>query len=189
MAATSGDSAELFLNGKSLGLRKKKAGAEVANKDLNGDLRERFRLTWMDVRYEPGTLEVVAYKNGKEWARSKVETTGDPAKFSAEADRAVIRGDGRDLAYVTIAVRDAQGRVVPTASNPFKFSVRGNAELVGVCNGDPTDHASLKGCEMKAFAGLAQAIVRSRRGSAGTTAELVVDGGELGTQVVKIALE
>ena len=186
---TSGDSAELFLNGKSLGLRKKKAGAEVANKDLNGDLRERFRLTWMDVRYEPGTLEVVAYKNGKEWARSKVETTGAPAKFSAEADRAVIRGDGRDLAYVTIAVRDAQGRVVPTASNPFKFSVRGNAELVGVCNGDPTDHASLKGSEMKAFAGLAQAIVRSRRGSAGTTAELVVDGGELGTQVVKIALE
>ena len=86
-------------------------------------------------------------------------------------------------------MRDAQGRVVPTASNPFKFSVRGNAELVGVCNGDPTDHASLKGSEMKAFAGLAQAIVRSRRGSAGTTAELVVDGGELGTQVVKIALE
>ena len=182
---TSGDSAELFLNGKSLGKRAKKKGAKITNKDLNGDQRERFRLTWMDVKYEPGTLEVVAYKDGKEWARDKVETTGAPASFKAEADRAVIRGDGRDLSYITISVTDAQGRVVPTAKNLFKFSVRGNAEIVGVCNGDPTDHASMKGSEMKAFAGLAQVILRSKRGTTGE-AELVIDGGELGTQTLKI---
>ncbi|MBQ9759471.1 MAG: DUF4982 domain-containing protein, partial [Opitutales bacterium] len=182
---TSGDSAELFLNGKSLGKRAKKKGAKITNKDLNGDQRERFRLTWMDVKYEPGVLEVVAYKDGKEWARDKVETTGAPASFKAEADRSVIRGDGRDLSYITISVVDAQGRVVPTAKNPFKFSVRGNAEIVGVCNGDPTDHASMKGSEMKAFAGLAQVILRSKRGTTGE-AELVIDGGDLGTQTLKI---
>ncbi|MBP3301615.1 MAG: DUF4982 domain-containing protein [Opitutales bacterium] len=182
---TSGDSAELFLNGKSLGKRAKKKGAKITNKDLNGDQRERFRLTWMDVKYEPGVLEVVAYKDGKEWARDKVETTGVPAGFKAEADRSVIRGDGRDLSYITISVVDAQGRVVPTAKNPFRFSVRGNAEIVGVCNGDPTDHASMKGSEMKAFAGLAQVILRSKRGTTGE-AELVIDGGDLGTQTLKI---
>ncbi len=182
---TSGDSAELFLNGKSLGKRTKKKGAKITNKDLNGDQRERFRLTWMDVKYEPGTLEVVAYKNGKEWARDKVETTGAPAGFKAEADRATIRGDGRDLSYITISVTDAQGRVVPTAKNFFKFSVRGNAEIVGVCNGDPTDRLSMKGSEMRAFAGLAQVILRSKRGTTGE-AELTVDGGELGTQTLKI---
>ena len=182
---TSGDSAELFLNGKSLGKRTKKKGAKITNKDLNGDQRERFRLTWMDVKYEPGTLEVVAYKDGKEWARDKVETTGAPATFKAEADRSTIRGDGRDLSYITISVIDTKGRVVPTAKNPFKFSVRGNAEIVGVCNGDPTDHASMKGSEMKAFAGLAQVILRSKRGTTGE-AELVIDGGELGTKSLKI---
>ena len=182
---TSGDSAELFLNGKSLGKRTKKKGAKITNKDLNGDQRERFRLTWMDVKYEPGTLEVVAYKDGKEWARDKVETTGAPASFKAEADRSVIRGDGRDLSYITISVTDAQGRVVPTANNLFKFSVRGNAEIVGVCNGDPTDHASMKGSEMKAFSGLAQVILRSKRGTTGE-AELVIDGGELGNRTLKI---
>jgi len=183
---TSGDSAELFLNGKSLGKRAKKSGAKVVDKNLNGNLRERFRLTWMDVRYEPGTLEVVAYKDGKEWARDKVETTGVPAKFTLEADRANIRADGRDLAYITVAVRDDTGRIVPTATNAFKFSVRGNAEIVGVCNGDPTDRASLKGSEMKAFAGLAQVILRSKRGEAGT-AELVAESDSLGTQVLKIS--
>ena len=186
---TSGDEAELFLNGKSLGRRAMKKGAKITNKDLNGDQRERFRLTWMDVRYEPGTLEVVAYKNGVEWARDKVETTGVPAGFTLEADRAEIRGDGRDLSYVTISVRDAQGRVVPTANNLFKFSVRGNAaEIVGVCNGDPTDHASMKGREMKAFSGLAQVILRSKRGASGA-AELIADGGALGVHTLRIEVK
>ena len=186
---TSGDSAELFLNGKSLGKRTKKHKFPATDKNMNGDLRERFRLTWTDVVYEPGTLEVVAYKDGKEWARDKVETTGAPETFSVRADRSPIRGDGRDLAYVTVAVRDAQNRVVPTATTLFKFSVSGPAEIVGVCNGDPTDHASLKGSEMKAFAGLAQVIVRSKRGETGT-AELSVDGGaEFGTKTLKIEVK
>ncbi len=182
---TSGDSAELFLNGKSLGVRAKNQRAKLSGKDLNGGLRERFRLVWMDVVYEPGTLEVVAYKNGEEWARSKVETTGPAETFAVEADRETIDGDGRDLSYITISVRDAQGRIVPTATHLFKFSANGAAEIVGVCNGDPTDHRSLKGSEMPALAGLAQVVLRSKRNSAGT-AELTVDGGILGVKTLKI---
>lgn len=185
---TSGDSAELFLNGKSLGLRKKSPATRLKEKNFHKDLRERFRLTWMNVVYEPGTLEVVAYKNGKEWARDKVETTGAPEKFSLEADRDTIRGDGRDLSYITVAVRDAKDRIVPTADNAFKFSVSGAAEIVGVCNGDPTDRASLKGSEMKAFGGLAQVILRSKRGAKGT-AELVAEGSTLGTQKLVIEVK
>ena len=185
---TSGDSAELFLNGKSLGKRKKKTGAPLTGKDLNGDMRERFRLTWMDVKYAPGTLKVVAYKNGKKWAEDVVETTDAPAQIEATVDRDAILGDGRDLAYVTVRILDKKGRVVPTADNRLKFSVGGNAEIVGVCNGDPTDHDSMKGDSIRAFAGMAQVILRSKRDSAGK-ATLKISGGKLPAKSLDIKIE
>ncbi|MGN0834607.1 MAG: glycoside hydrolase family 2 TIM barrel-domain containing protein [Candidatus Spyradosoma sp.] len=185
---TNGDKAELFLNGKSLGKREKKPGAPLSGKDMNGDQRERFRLTWMNVKYEPGTLKVVAYKNGKKWAEDVVETTDAPAKFTAEADRTEILGDGRDLSYVKIAVTDAKGRVVPTASNKFKFSVTGPAEIVGVCNGSQTDHDSMKGTELKAFNGLVQVILRSKRDSSGK-ATLKISGEKIGTQTLDVTVK
>ncbi len=185
---TNGDKAELFLNGKSLGKREKKPGAPLSGKDMNGDLRERFRLTWMDVKYAPGTLKVVVYKNGKKWAEDVVETTDAPAKFAAEADRTEILGDGRDLSYVKIAVTDAKGRVVPTASNKFKFSVTGPAEIVGVCNGSQTDHDSMKGAELKAFNGLVQVILRSKRDSSGK-ATLKISGEKIGTQTLDVTVK
>ena len=185
---TNGDKAELFLNGKSLGKREKKPGAPLSGKDMNGDLRERFRLTWMDVKYAPGTLKVVVYKNGKKWAEDVVETTDAPAKFAAEADRTEILGDGRDLSYVKIAVTDAKGRVVPTASNKFKFSVTGPAEIVGVCNGSQTDHDSMKGTELKAFNGLVQVILRSKRDSSGK-ATLKISGEKIGTQTLDVTVK
>ena len=74
---TSGDEAELFLNGKSLG-RKKKGPYE-------------YRLRWDDVAYQPGALEVVAYRDGKEWANETVKTTGEPAKLLLSVDRSEIR--------------------------------------------------------------------------------------------------
>lgn len=174
---TSGDSAELFLNGKSLGRRSKNRKAPLSGKDMSGDLRERFRLVWMDVVYESGKLEVVAYKNGKEWARDVVETTGPVVSFVAKADRAVIAADGMDLAYIEIDTVDAKGRRVPTGNDRFTFETQGPFELVGVCNGDPTDHESLKGNTIKAFNGKAQAIVRSLRGSEGTGAVVITRGG------------
>lgn len=185
---TSGDSAELFLNGKSLGKRKKKSNASLTGKDLNGDMRERFRLTWMNVKYAPGTLKVVAYKNGKKWAEDTVETTDDASDMSVSVDRETILGDGRDLAYVTIVITDKKGRKVPTADNRLKFSVSGNAEIVGVCNGDPTDHDSMKGDTIKAFSGMAQVILRSKRDSSGK-ASLKISGGKLPSKTIEIKIE
>ncbi|HNU08303.1 MAG TPA: beta-galactosidase GalB, partial [Pyrinomonadaceae bacterium] len=96
---TSGDEAELFLNGKSLGRKKR------------GEFEYRFR--WDDVVYEPGELKVVAYKNGKKWAEDVVRTTGGASAISMEADRASIIADGRDLAFITVRINDKDGLMVP----------------------------------------------------------------------------
>ena len=73
---------------------------------------------WEDVKYTPGTLKVVAKKDGKIWATDTVTTTGKPAALTLKPDRNEIKGDGYDLSYVTVAVRDAQGRMVPRSKKP-----------------------------------------------------------------------
>ena len=96
---TSGDEAELFLNGRSLG-RKSKAQFE-------------YRLRWDDVRYEPGELRVVAYKNGREWATETIKTAGAAAKLLLTTDRSTIAGDGKDLSFVALTIADSEGRLRP----------------------------------------------------------------------------
>ena len=154
MVYTSGDEAELFLNGKSLG-RQKKGERE-------------YRLCWNDVRYEPGELKVIAYKNGEHWADAVVRTAGPAAALRLEADRNEIRADGSDLCFVTVKVVDARGDVVPNASQLVKFSVSGPGEIAGVDNGDATSLLPLQGREMKAFSGQCLIILRSRSGESGT---------------------
>ena len=148
---TSGDEAELFLNGKSLG--RKKMG------------QYEYRLHWDDVKYEPGELKVVAYKNGKQWAESVVKTTGEPERLEASADRSEIRADGKDLAFINVRVTDKNGLTVPTAKNPIKFEIEGNGELVATDNGDPTNFVPFPSHEREAFNGLALAIIRLKRGA------------------------
>jgi beta-galactosidase len=150
---TSGDEAELFLNGKSLG-RKKKGEAE-------------YRLRWDDAVYEPGELRVVAYKEGREWATDSVKTAGAAGRLLLEPDRATISGDGRDLSFVTLKVTDGEGRVVPRSMNLIRFEVEGPGEIVATDNGDPTDMTRFPSTERKAFNGLALVIVRARPGAQG----------------------
>lgn len=144
---TSGDEAELFLNGKSLG-RKKKGQYE-------------YRLRWDDVVYEPGELKVVAYKNGKEWATDVVQTTGPAAELTLAPDRAKIAADGKDLSYVTVTVADDKGRLVPRSKNHIKFDLEGPGEIVAVDNGDATSFEPFQAKERNAFNGLALVIVRA----------------------------
>ena len=151
---TSGDSAELFLNGKSLG-RKTRGQFE-------------YRLTWNDVKYAPGKLKVVAYKNGKRWATDTVETTGYAMKLALQPDRAIIHADGKDLSFVTVTVEDRKGRMVPDADNPVHFEISGPGEIVATDNGDATDLTSFPSHDRKAFNGLCLVIVRSEPGQAGT---------------------
>src|SRR5947207_4940486 len=115
---TSGDEAELFFNGKSLG--KKTRG------------KFQYRLHWDDVKYEPGELHVVAYKNGKQWAEDTVKTTGEPAKLALQPDRATIHADGSDLSYVTVTIGDKAGLMVPRSTNLVKFAIEGPGEIAAV---------------------------------------------------------
>ncbi len=151
---TSGDEAELFLNGKSLG-RKKKGEYE-------------YRLRWDDVVYQPGELEVIAYKNGIEWAADTVKTTGKAAQLELSADRSTIAADGADLSFVTVQVSDREGLLVPRSHNKVEFEIEGPGEIIAVGNGDPTSHESFQALERKAFNGLCLAVVRSEKGAAGT---------------------
>jgi beta-galactosidase len=161
---TSGDEAELFLNGKSLG-RKKKGKFE-------------YRIRWDDVVYQPGELKVVAYKNGHEWATDAIQTTGPAAKLSLEANRNKITADGQDLSYVTVKVLDKDSRVVPQADNSIHFDISGPGEIVATDNGDATDLASFQSHDRKAFNGLALVIVRSKAGESGTI-KLYADSGDM----------
>ncbi len=161
---TSGDEAELFLNGRSLG-RKKKGQFE-------------YRLRWDDVVYEPGELKVVAYRNGRRWAADTVTTAGAAARLSLSADRSVIRNDGLDLSFVTVRVLDITGAVVPRADDSLRFRIDGPGEIVATDNGDPTSFESFQSHARKAFNGLALVIVRARPGRTGTI-RLSAEAGSL----------
>ena len=152
-AYTSGDEAELFLNGKSLG-RKKRAASD-------------YRLRWDDVKYAPGEIKLVAYRKGAKWAEAAQRTAGAPAKLALSADRADLRADGDDLAFLTVRVLDKAGTLAPRAADKVTFKVEGPAEIVATDNGDPTSFESFQSPERKAFNGLALAIVRPRRGEPG----------------------
>ena len=162
---TSGDEAELFLNGKSLG-RKKKVFDNPANRGING--QPAYRIRWDDVAYEPGELKVVAYKNGKVWATDTVKTTGEAKQLTLKPDRSTIAGDGHDISFVTLKVTDKSGLVVPRSDNLIHFSITGPGEIVATDNGDATDLTSFQATDRKAYNGLALAIVKAKRGQRGT---------------------
>jgi beta-galactosidase len=166
---TSGDEAELFLNGKSLG-RKKKGP-------------EEYRLRWNDVVYEPGELKVIVYKGGKEWARDVMKTTGPAAKLVLEPDRPVIRADGADLSFVTVTIADKDGLLVPRSKNQVVFGISGPGEIVATDNGDATSFEPFQASTRKAFNGLALVIVRAKAGQTGEIVLTATSGGLAGAQV------
>jgi beta-galactosidase len=150
---TSGDEAELFLNGTSQG-RLTKGPTD-------------YRLRWDDVVYAPGELSVVAYKGGAVWAMDSVSTVGSATQLLLTPDRSAIAGDGNDLSFVTVAVADQGGQTVPRSMNPIHFAVSGPGEIVATDNGDPTSRVAFPSADRQAFNGLALAIVRAERGQKG----------------------
>ena len=168
---TSGDEAELFLNNKSLG-RKTKSEFE-------------YRLRWDSVRYEPGELKVVTYKNGRPWATDIVRTAAAPAKLRMEADRDIITGDGSDLTFITVSVLDEHNTLVPTAENRINFTISGPGELVATDNGNPADLDAFPSVERAAFSGLALAIIRAKPG---TTGVITIKASGAGLQPAEIVV-
>lgn len=141
---TNHESAELFVNGKSQGIQRK-------NKQSN---QHRYRLMWMDVKYEPGTLKVVAFdKYGKAIAEKEIHTAGKPHHLELSSDREFIHADGKDLCYITATVVDKDGNHCPTADNQLNFNVKGEGKFRAVCNGDATSLEMFHLPSMKAFSG------------------------------------
>lgn len=145
MVITNAKQAELFLNGKSLGAK------EV----------DPYAMANWEVPYEPGSLEAVARTDGKEIARTKVETTGEAVSLKLIPDRTSLAGDGLDAMPVTIEAEDAQGRVVPGAAPMVTVKVEGPVKLMGLGNGDPNCHEPEQTDSHSLFHGLGQAIIRS----------------------------
>lgn len=154
---SSGDEAELFVNGKSQG--------RIAKVTARSPYEYRFR--WDYVKYEPGEVAVVVYKGGKEWARSAVHTAGQAALLAAKPDRERIRADGKDLSFVAVRITDQEGRLAPRAANRVRFSIEGPGEIVATDNGDQTEMESFQATDKRAFNGQVMAIVRAKPGQPG----------------------
>ena len=166
---SSGDEAELFLNGKSFGRQKR------------GPLEYRFR--WDEVKYEPGELKVVTWKQGKPWAEAVMKTTGPATKLALAADRATVRADGRDLSFVTITVADQNGLLVPRSKNLIKFELTGPGEIAAVDSGDPTSFEPFQAAQHTAFNGLALVVVRAKAGEPGVIKLKAASDGLTGAEI------
>lgn len=127
---TNGDEVELFLNGKSLGVKKN-----------SNDPKLRARIKWDNIAYAPGTLVAVAKKNGKVVARHQIETTGEAVALKLVPDVETWHADGKDLMHVRIYAVDKKGRRVlnmkdAKAFDKLTFQVKGDANIVAVDNGN-----------------------------------------------------
>ncbi len=142
---TNHDQVELFLNGKSRGIK---------------EMPRNGHLEWK-VWYVPGVLRARAYRKGVFTEETLVETTGSAAAIRLTPYCKELQADGEDLAPVTVEILDEKGRLVPTADNEVKFQVRGAGQIAGVGNGDPSSHEPDKSDKRKAFNGLCAVYVQA----------------------------
>lgn len=164
---TTGDEGELFVNGRSCGRVRKQQGV----------WDRAYRLRWDNVKYEPGKVEVVVYRNGREWAKASVQTAQKPAALEIVPERDSIVSDGEDVVYVNVRLADANGTTVPDARPEVEFSVEGPGCVVATDNGDETDMRDVRSMQRKIFSGYAQAVIRAAPGSFGViTVNAKVDG-------------
>jgi beta-galactosidase len=140
------DEVELFLNGKSVGVRSKKG--------------DDLHVIWK-VPFQAGTLKAISRKNGKTVLETEIKTAGNPENLKLTADRSTIKADGNDLSFVMVDILDAKGILAPKANNEINFSLKGDGKIVGVCSGDPVSHESYKGSQHTALNGKCLVIVQS----------------------------
>jgi beta-galactosidase len=160
-AYTNAEEVELFLNGASLGVKRK-------SEDVS-------HLMWR-VAYAPGTLRALARRGGQVMATEEVKTAGAPARLELVPDRSRIRADGDDLSFVTVSVLDRAGVAVPTADHLVRFRIAGDARIVGVDNGDQISHEPFQADRVKLFNGKALVIIRAGRRPGTVTLSAAGDG-------------
>ncbi|MBE7169401.1 MAG: glycoside hydrolase family 2 protein [Williamsia sp.] len=164
------DEVELYLNGKSLGVRKKEG--------------DSLHVMWR-VPFEPGTLKAVSRKNGHTVLTKEIRTAGPPAKIRLVADNKRLKADGKDLLFVTVGITDANGIPVPTADKEVRFSLNGPGLIAGVDNGSQTSTESFKAPRRKAMNGLCLAIIQSTRQAGKLVLTATADGLEPASLVVE----
>jgi beta-galactosidase len=168
VAYTNCAAVELFLNGRSLGVKSREFPSEGVTGSWNNYVQPKveattsdLQLTW-DVPYEPGELKAVGYdRTGAEVAQDTVRTAHAAARLELTSDRAAIAAGDRDVASVTVRALDADGVFVPLADNAVTFGLAGPGTLIGVDNGDPVSHASYQAASRALFNGMALALVES----------------------------
>ncbi len=170
---TNAPEVELFVNGKSCGIKKNPA-----------DPKHHDVIKWDKIKYAPGYVEAVAMKDGKPIARHRIETTGNPVKLIVSADKQTWLADGKDVLYLRVIAVDSKGRRVPFASDKLRFSVEGGADIVGVANGDITSDESFVGTERSLYQGSAQVVLRSTQ----TPSKVVLSVSSDKYKTVKIKL-
>ncbi len=167
-AYSNADSVELFLNGKSLGIQ---------------PMPKNGHVHW-SVPYAPGTLEARGISGGSVTATDQVETTGPPAALKLTTDRTKLTADGEDVTMVEVDVVDAQGRIVPDASNLVTFGLSGAGRIAGVGNGDPSCHEPDQAHSRSAFQGKCLVIV----GAGGTPGRLTLSARAPGLRSASLGL-
>jgi beta-galactosidase len=131
------------------------------------DVSYDYRLRWNEVRYAPGELKAVAYRDGEVIGEAVVETTGAPARLELVADRGAVAADGEDLVFVTVNALDAAGRPHPLADDLVHFTVEGAGEIEAVGNGNPLSLEPFRADRRQLFYGKALLIVRPQAGAGG----------------------
>jgi len=151
MVMSNAETIKLKLNGKEIGEQKV----------------DKYEMNSFKVPYQPGKLEAVGYKQGKEVSHFVVETTGEPVKLELIPYKNMLSGDGLDAIPVTVRALDAKGRPVETANIPVEFSINGPANIIGMGNGNHNNHDAEKGNKYSLYNGLAQVIIQSKASSSG----------------------
>ena len=140
------DEVELFLNGRSLGTRRKDDTT--------------LHVLWR-VPFEAGTLKAVTKKYGKIVLTKEIKTAGQPVRIQLVADKTNLKADGKDLSFITVKIVDKQGNLVPNANNLIEFKITGNAKIAGTDNGYQADTISLQSNKRNCWKGFALAIVQA----------------------------
>lgn len=195
------DEAELFVNGKSQGRKKKdydvsrgadgKQNTGTEERNPNGDRwdatyntgnapnLDRYRLRWMDTRYEPGELKVVAYdKDGKPAMEKVIHTAGEPAEIELSPDRPVLAADGEELCYITVSLTDKDGTLCPDADDEVQVAVEGEGRFKAICNGDATSLEPFTTPRMHLFHGMLVLTVQSTEKAGKMTVSVVCPASE-----------
>ncbi len=166
------DTVQLELNGKEIGAR------QISS---SGRLTARF-----EVPYAPGELKAVGLKDGKVVATKVLRTVGPAKQLRLEADRATIHADRNDLAYVTVEVTDADGNVLPDATNLVRFTLSGPGELAAVGSGAPDVPESFRQPRHTTYHGRCLAILRPLGTAGKVTLRAEADGLSSGQVVIRV---